>query len=126
LKSALLNEENLLKPEDVSVEIERTWTGKFCEYLIACLFGKESLLPYTKISDRVLLRIADNLQNCPEDKPEDLKDKDLKGLYDAEKILKKIQLFDEKRRNSELELWHCMIRNHYRYINLRWRLHHPY
>lgn len=61
LKDSLLNEESLLTVDDVSIEIERTWTGKFCEYLIACLFGKESLLPYNKISDRVLIRIADNL-----------------------------------------------------------------
>jgi hypothetical protein len=91
----LINEEDLLHPDDVSIEIERTWTGKYCEYLLPCLFGKLSLLPYHKISDRVLIRIADNLQNCKEDQAEDLRDKAFLGLYNAEKILEKIDTFDK-------------------------------
>ena len=52
------------------------------------LVGKESIYPYSKIWDRVYIRMAENLENKPEDEPEDLSD--FNGIYDAENIIKKI------------------------------------
>lgn len=72
----------------VSIEIERTWIGKYCEYLILPLNGKESIYPFTKIWDRVYIRIAENLEDRPEDIPEDLSD--LNGVYDSVKIISKV------------------------------------
>jgi hypothetical protein len=88
LKKSLLFEELLLNPEEVSIEIERTWIGKYNEYLVNALFGKESIYPYSKISDRVLLRMAENLEAREEDIPEDLTE--FLGIYDSEKIIKKM------------------------------------
>jgi hypothetical protein len=106
LKESLLYEEALLSPETVSIEIERTWIGKYCEYLTNALAGKESIYPYTKIWERIYIRIAENLENREEDEPEDLSEFD--GVYDSAKIIAKFLKQDIKRRDQQLLIWDVM------------------
>ena len=94
----MIQEEALLEPDAVSIEIERTWIGKYCENLVSALYGKNSITPYTKIWDRIYIRIAENLENREEDEPEDLTE--FGGVYDAKKIIKKFMNQDMKRKES--------------------------
>lgn len=62
------------------------------------LYGKEALLPYKKVSDRILIRIAENLEMREEDNVENLEHVKNPGLYDFKelsRIWKKIS-FDRK------------------------------
>jgi hypothetical protein len=72
MKNSLLNEDTLLTPETLDIDVERCYIGKQCSYLISVLFNRDALLPYRKVSDRILIRIAENLEMRPEDEVEDL------------------------------------------------------
>jgi len=45
-------------------------------------------LPYKKVSDRILIRIAENLEMRPEDEVEELSKVKNPGLYDFKEIQK--------------------------------------
>lgn len=98
MKNSLTLEERLLTEDVVGIEIERTWIGKYCEYLLIALYGKESLYPFGKVWERVFIRMAENLEGKDEDYPEDLSDFD--GLYNGKKIIKKIMRENTKRREK--------------------------
>lgn len=86
MKNSLLNEDSLLTPDTLDIDIERSFIGKQCSYLISVLFGKEALLPYKKVSDRILIRIAENLEMREEDRVETLEKVKNPGLYDFKEI----------------------------------------
>lgn len=87
-------EEKFLYDNSPPIEIERIWGGKFNEYLLVNLFGKDAIYPYRYSAFRIIARIADNFENLPEEKPENLQDEEFKGLYDFSKIKKKIIKID--------------------------------
>lgn len=86
LKKSLLDEESYIREELLDIDIERSYIGKWSSYLFSCLFSKDSLYPYGKISDRILIRMAENLENRKEDDPEELKNGKLGGLYNYDEI----------------------------------------
>ena len=95
MKISLILEEKYVDPHLVSVEIERTWIGKYCEHLLMALCGKESLFPFGKVWERIFIRMAENLEGKAEDIPEDLSD--LNGIYNGRKIINNIISKNTKR-----------------------------
>jgi len=95
MKISLILEEKFVDPHLVSVEIERTWIGKYCEHLLMALCGKESVFPFGKVWERIFIRIAENLEGKDEDIPEDLND--LNGIYNSKRIIHNITNKNTKR-----------------------------
>ena len=56
------------------------------------MHGKDAIYPYRFIAFRILSRIADNFENKPEEKAEDLQE--FNKLYDYKKIKAKIVMLD--------------------------------
>ncbi|CAK85636.1 unnamed protein product (macronuclear) [Paramecium tetraurelia] len=108
MKVSLLNEDSLLTPETLDIDIERSFIGKQNTYLISVLFNRDALLPYKKVSDRILIRIAENLEMRPEDDVEDLSKVKNPGLYDFKEIQKIWKKTALDRRSKQTEIWDAM------------------
>lgn len=89
--------------QDLPTDIERTFTGDSIEACLRCFGDPDGLVPYHRVSYRVLQRIADNLQNLDEGElPNPWRLPKIELLTTLELNMHEIQA---KRNKTEMEWW---------------------
>ncbi|KRX00764.1 hypothetical protein PPERSA_03024 [Pseudocohnilembus persalinus] len=88
LKNCLQLENKFLEDKEIPIQIEQIYTGKYLEYLMPLIYGKDKINPYKLQSFRILNRIANNFMDSSEEQAEDLSD--FKSAYDFKDIKQKI------------------------------------
>jgi hypothetical protein len=66
MRSILKAEENFKTYNELPCDIDRTYIGDSIEAVMKCFVDADGLMPYHRVSLRVLMRLADNLQFKPE------------------------------------------------------------